>query len=192
MIALAMPGSPQTAIREFIMRYYPVSIALALVAAVTSSAGLGQERAAPADPRSDALLAAGQQARASGDLARAIDSIEAALAVDPGNGRAYVALAEIAREQKLQGKAIRLYREALELDPQNRVALSGEGEALVERGAVEKARRNLARLQTLCGKGCAEARELSMALAKGPPPKQLSVEAIAVNPVVSEPETEQP
>jgi hypothetical protein len=40
----------------------------------------------------------------------------------------------------MQGKAIHYYREALERDPENLAAISGEGEALVEKGAVEKAR----------------------------------------------------
>ena len=93
---------------------------------------------------------------AEGNAEAATDAFEAALAVDPGYIAAYLALGDAARVEGLQGKAIHYYREALERDPDNLLALSGEGGAMVEKGAVEKARRNLAKLEGLCGKGCAE------------------------------------
>ena len=69
-----------------------------------------------------------------------------------------------------QGKALHYYRQALTLEPDNQYAIAGEGMALVEKGAVEKARRNLTRLQQLCGKSdCAPAQELAAAIDKGPP-----------------------
>ena len=79
-------------------------------------------------------------------------------------------LAEATRKQGLQGKALHYYRQALTLEPDNQYAIAGEGMALVEKGAVEKARRNLTRLQQLCGKSdCAPAQELAAAIDKGPP-----------------------
>ncbi len=149
------------------MRYLPAAAALSILAAVTASVSLGAER--EPDPRAAALIADGRTALGTGDTQAAIDSFEAALTVDPGYTAIYLDLAAAARQDGMQGKAIHYYREAIERDPRNFAAISGEGEALLEKGAVEKARRNLARLESLCGASCMETRELAAALASGPP-----------------------
>lgn len=150
------------------MRISLVSAAAAL-ALLSVSTSLNAQRADDQiDARSVALLERGKAARAAGNLDTANDLIESALAVDPRNRAGYLALAEIARAQGLPGKAIRFYREALTLEPNDQVALRGQGEAMVQKGAVERAKENLARLKTLCG-NCAEATQLAAAIAKGPP-----------------------
>ncbi len=116
----------------------------------------------------------------------AIDSFEAALAVDPAYTPVYLELAEASRAQGLQGKAIHYYREALEREPNNFAAISGEGEALMEKGAVEKARRNLAQLESQCGGECAETRQLAAAIARGPSPKVMTAEAVTPSSVVTQ------
>jgi tetratricopeptide (TPR) repeat protein len=174
----------KSALKEFAMRYAPAALALSLLVAVTSSVGLAGERAP--DPRSAALVEQGRSQLAAGQVQPAIDSFEAALAIDPGHTQVYIELAEAARRQDLQGKAIHYYRAALERDPNNFVALSGEGEALVEKGAVEKARRKLAQLESLCGAGCSESRQLAAAIAQGPQPATLTAEAVMPEPVVTQ------
>lgn len=149
------------------MRYFPAAAALSLLVAVTGSVGYGAER--QPDPAAAALVAEGRAALGAGNTQGAIDAFEAALAIDPAFTVVYIDLANAARADGLQGKAIRYYREALERDPGNFAALSGEGEAMVEKGAVEKARRNLARLQSLCGANCAETRQLASTIDRGPP-----------------------
>jgi Tfp pilus assembly protein PilF len=150
------------------MRISLVSAAAAL-ALLSVSTSLNAQRADDQiDARSVALLERGKAARAAGDLDTANGLIESALAVDPRNRPAYLALAEIARTQGLPGKAIRFYREALTLEPNDQAALRGQGEAMVQKGAVERAKENLARLKTLCG-NCADATQLAAAIAKGPP-----------------------
>lgn len=158
------------------MRYAPIALALSLVVGVTGSMGVAKS-SAPNDPRVEALLKDGRAALAKGDVAAATDSFEAALVIEPANNAALLALADAARRDGLQGKAIHYYREVLSRDPNNVVAISGEGGAMVEKGALEKARRNLTRLEGLCGKGCAETAELSAAIARGPAPKVVSAEA---------------
>jgi len=155
------------------MRYSPVALSLSLLFAVSAS-GIyaGEERG---DPRAIALATQGRAELESGETQAAIDAFEAALAVDPSYSPLYVDLADAARAEGLQGKAIRFYREAQERDPKNIAAISGEGEALLARGAVEKARANLARLEDLCGGDCAETRQLAAAIANGP--RILSAEA---------------
>lgn len=151
------------------MRSLPLALAGALALLSISTSLAGQRPAAPIDARSLQLLAEGRAARAVGNLDGATDALEAAVAVDPRNRAAFIQLAMIAEARNLPGKAIRLYREALQLEPNDVVALAGQGEALVLRGAVTQARNNLTRLRTLCRQGCAEATQLAAAIAKGPP-----------------------
>ena len=121
----------------------------------------------------------------AGQVETAVDSFEAALAVDPGYTAVYLDLGEAARAQGLQGKAIRYYREALERDPKNLAALSGEGQAMLEKGAVDKAKRNLAQLQSLCGGSCSQAQQLATAIENHPVKPVLTAEAVAPEPVVT-------
>ena len=163
------------------MRFYPAALALSLLAGVTASMGTAKS-VDPVDPRAQALLQTGRQFLAQGRLSEATDQFEAALTIEPGYVGTFLALGEAARRDGLQGKAIHYYRIALNRDPNNLAALSGEGGALLEKGAVEKARRNLARLEGLCGKGCPETQELSALIARGPQPTVLSAEAVLTDP----------
>ena len=171
-------------LKEYVMRYAPAAIALSLVVAVTASVGMGAER--EPDPRSAALVAQGMSQLAGGQVDAAIDSFEAALAIDPAHTAVYLELAEAARRQGLQGKAIHYYRGALERDPNNLAALSGEGEALLEKGAVDKARRNLAQLESLCGTSCSQTQQLAAALERGPKPATMTAEVVLPDPVVTQ------
>lgn len=159
------------------MRFAPAAAALSLCLAMTASVTSAGAVGAP-DPRAAALIAQGQAALAAGETDAAIDAFEAALAVDPGHTPIFIDLAEAARQQGLQGKAIRYYRDALERDPGNFAAISGEGAALVEKGALEKAKRNLAKLQSLCGDNCPETVALQSSIARGPSPR-LAIESTA-------------
>ncbi|NVE93885.1 tetratricopeptide repeat protein [Altererythrobacter lutimaris] len=147
------------------MRFAPAAVALSLVLAVSASVTSADDRQAA--PRAATLIAQGDAALKAGDAQAAIDAFEAALAVDPGHTPIFLKLAEAARLDGLQGKAIRYYREALDRDPDNFAAISGEGLALVEKGALEKAKRNLTRLESLCGASCPETRDLKLSIATG-------------------------
>lgn len=167
------------------MRYTPVAVALSLVVAVSSSVIHSAPQQAM-DPRATALVEEGRAAMNSGKVNEAIDSFEAALTVQPGSVPILLDLAAATRRTGLQGKALHYYREALQADPRNLTAIAGEGEALAEKGATEKANRNLARLKTLCGTDCVEARRLTAAISRGPAPRVLTAEAVTSDPVVSE------
>ena len=159
------------------MRLTPFALSTALALATMASAGHGQRPDDQIDARSVALLQQGQAQTASGQFNAAIDSLETALVVDPRNRAAYVALARVAQGQKLPGKATRLYGEALKLEPNDVGALAGQGEALVQRGAVERAKRNLEKLKVACRGNCPQATTLAAAIAKGPPPEVLTAQA---------------
>jgi tetratricopeptide (TPR) repeat protein len=168
-------GSRTRALKELLMRYAPAAAALSLCLAMTASISSAGAIGDP-DPRAAALIAQGQAALAAGETTAAIDAFEAALAVDPAYTPIFIDLAEAARQQGLQGKAIRYYREALSRDPGNFAAISGEGAALVEKGALEKAKKNLAKLQSMCGDECPETVALQTTIARGVPAR-LAVES---------------
>jgi tetratricopeptide (TPR) repeat protein len=185
MLAIGTMSMSAASAKELLMRYTPVALALSLLAAVTASVGHSTPRQV-LDPRAAALLSQGRGELSAGRVDAAIDSYEAALTVAPGNVTVLLNLAEATRRQGMQGKALRYYREALRSDPANLLALAGEGAALAEKGAVEKARRNLSRLQGLCGQNCDATRQLSAAIAKGPMPRVITAEVVKPAPIVSE------
>lgn len=154
---------------EPIMRFTSVAIAATLALVSISTSLSAQRPDDQIDARSLSLLQQGKAARASGDLDAATDLLETAVAVDPRNRQAFITMAEVAETRGLPGKAIRLYREALLLEPNDVVALAGQGEAMVAKGAVERAKENLARVRTLCKSTCPQATTLAAVIAKGPP-----------------------
>jgi tetratricopeptide (TPR) repeat protein len=167
---------------ELIMRYLPVAAAAAMTLLTVSTAVQGQRPDSAIDARSSAWVAKGKAAQAAGNLDGATDAFESALAVDPRNREGFIGLGEIARVRDLPGKAIRYYREALELQPDDVAALKEQGEALVQQGAVDRAKGNLTKLRAICSKkACPEVAQLTAAIAKGPP-----VITASVKPPVSE------
>lgn len=156
------------------MRFAPAAAALSLVLAITASMGNAGDRMP--DPRAAAMIEQGRVALAEGDAQAAIDAFETALVLDPGYTPIFLDLAAAARAQEMQGKAIRYYREALARDPGNLAAISGEGEALVEKGALEKAKRNLATLESICGTSCPETVDLASTIRMGSQPRMASSE----------------
>ena len=158
------------------MRLMPIALSVAIAAATMASTGYGQRPDDQIDPRSAALVEQGRQLAAAGRHNEAIDVLETALAVDPRNRSAYIALGRIAQAQRLPGKAIGLYGDALRLEPNDVNALGGQGEAYVQRGAVARAQANLTRLRTLCGNPCPQAQQLAAAIQRGPPAEALAAQ----------------
>lgn len=168
------------------MRFSPPVLALSLALMTVASVGHGQKPDSNLQPRSVALTMEAKALLASGKYNEASDLLETALAVDPRNRGAFVILAKVAEKQGLPGKAIRLYREALLLEPNDVAALSGQGEAMVAKGAITKAKENLARIKQLCVASCPEQQQLAMAIEKGVAAPVVSAQAIQPKPVVSE------
>lgn len=151
------------------MRLLPIVLTLAAAAATMASAGYSQRTDDQVDPRSAAMVEQGRSLTVAGRYEEAIDTLETALVVDPGNRTAYVALGRVAQAQQLPGKAIRLYGDALRLEPNDVNALAAQGEAFVQRGAVDRARTNLTRVRQLCTQACPQADQLAAAINRGPP-----------------------
>lgn len=155
--------------------FAPVFLSLGLLA--LSGSGMSQKPDDQIAPQSVSLQKQGEAALAAGNPTAANDALEAAIVADPRNRAAFVALGRAAQAQQLPGKAIRYYKDALQLDPADPNAVGGEGEALVQRGAVDRAKANLAKLQTLCKGGCPQQAALAAAIAKGPPPAVQTAQA---------------
>lgn len=161
---------------ELLMRLTPIALSVALAAATIASSGYGQRPDDQIDPRSAALVEQAQQLSAAGRHNEAIDLLETALAVDPRNRTAYIHLGRVAQAQRLPGKAIRLYADALRLEPNDVNALGAQGEAYVQRGAVARARANLERVRGLCQNPCPQAQQLAAAIERGPPAEVLAAQ----------------
>jgi Tfp pilus assembly protein PilF len=149
------------------------SLILAASLLAVAAAPVPKGRAAPQGddlikPASVKLAQDGQAALAKGQALPAFQSFEAAAAVDPRNRGAFVGMAKASQAMGLPGQAVKFYREALELEPNDLAAIAGQGEALLQRGATARAKANLDRLKSLCG-SCAQTSQLAAAIAKAPP-----------------------
>ncbi|MFC7537051.1 hypothetical protein ACFQPG_06680 [Sphingomonas sp. GCM10030256] len=151
------------------MRLLPIGLVAGVGAALIASSGASQAPDNQLNPQSVTLLRKGEAALAAGQFQAADDALETALVVDPRNRAAFNALAKVAQRQKLYGQAIRYTNKALALEPNDVNALSIQGEAMVEMGAVARAQRNLAKVRQLCGSGaCPQGTSLAAAIARGP------------------------
>ena len=150
------------------MRLSPRIVLVGVAAALVAAPLAGQKPDDQIHPRSIELLRQGEALLAAGKFVEADDALETALAVDPRNRAAFVVMARVAQKQKLFGQAIRFANKALALEPRDRDALAVQGEAMVELGAVPRARDNLVKLQKLCPSGCQQLAVLSAAISRGP------------------------
>lgn len=149
---------------RFLARYALIGFAAFALSAPVS----GQRSDDKLSPRSVQIQGQGKALLAAGKLDQAQDLFETALAVDPRNRGAFVDLARVAEKQQLFGKAIRLTNKALAIEPNDPDAIAVQGSAMVQLGAVARAKANLAKLQTVCPKGCAQIAMLSAAITRGP------------------------
>lgn len=140
-----------------------ILLSAALIATSANAAGRDDQL----KPLSVQMAGSGQAALTAGKPQDAIDSFEAALAVDPRNVAAYGGIARAYEALGLPGKAVKYYREALALNPSDLTALEGQGRALVARGATARAQINLARIKALCKADCSAAARLEGVIAKG-------------------------
>lgn len=150
------------------MRLLPNVLIAGAAVALAASSAIGQRPDDQLSPRSVQLFQQGQAHLAAGRFVEADEAFETSLAVDPRNRAAYNALARVAQRQKLFGQSIRYTKKALLLEPNDRDAIAIQGEAMVELGALARAKENLAKLQKLCPSGCTQLAELSATITRGP------------------------
>jgi tetratricopeptide (TPR) repeat protein len=115
---------------------------------------------------SQTLAARAQSALAQNKTTDALDLYESAVAADPKNAAAYVGLGRAYEAAGLQGKALRYYRLALDINPNDINALEAQVAGMMAKGAPSKAQVPLDRLRKLCPKGCAALTRADAAFAK--------------------------
>lgn len=167
------------------MRISFLAISAGLVLASLPTASDAQRADNDILPVSIGLQEEGVKAQHSGDLVAATDFYESALAADPRNRSAIIALAQVARAQGLPGKAIGLYREALLLEPTDIVALTGQGEALADKGALELAREKLAEAKRICAEKCPQVAALEKTIASSASKRVVAAEVLVPKPVAT-------
>jgi Flp pilus assembly protein TadD len=86
-------------------------------------------------------------------------------------------MARAVKAQGLNGKAIRFYTEALELEPNDQIALAEQADAMIAKGAIEQAGKNIARLKTLCRADCSAVDRLALASSKATEKQQMQASA---------------
>ncbi len=164
------------------MRFTPAAIVLASALALSASSVVGKVGAQGGastegvSPGAAAWVERGSAALDAGDLPAARSAYESALLLSPGDSSIYFALGKVARAEKMPGRAIKYFDDALRLDPKNQTALLEEGLAMMDKGAIESARVTLTQLKAMCAKNCAITEPLAAAIAAGPP-KVVTAEA---------------
>lgn len=146
--------------------YWAAPLYLLLMGSVSTMAtgGSGPSGDDILKPQSVQMAEQGKAALTRGDALVAIDAYEAALASDPKNVAAFTGIAMSYEKLGLPGKAVKYYREALALNPSDLVALEGQGNAYIARGATARAQVNLARMKALCKADCGGAARLQAAI----------------------------
>lgn len=128
------------------------------VGAVGSGSG-GNSAVAPVSAR----IAKAERMIKSGNHVAAVETLRVIVEDEPGNADAWNLLGFASRKLKRFDDAEAAYETALRLDPEHLGALEYQGELFIETDRMERAKANLARLNTLCGV-CLEFRELRDAI----------------------------
>lgn len=119
----------------------------------------------PINPASN-LIRQAQTALAANKATDALNFYESAAAVDPNSAAPYTGMAKAYEQLGLRGKALRYYREALMINPNDQDALEAQAIGMIARGKPEQARANLDRLHRICLKGCPSIAHVEAALSK--------------------------
>lgn len=100
-----------------------------------------------------------------GELKKATKQLRKVVKQDKSNADAWNLLGYSWRKLDKTRKSKKAYARALKLDPNHKGALEYQGELFIKIGDLDKAKGNLARLETLCPTGCDELENLTSALA---------------------------
>ncbi len=100
----------------------------------------------------------------AGDYERALASLQKAVQDDPRNADAWNYIGFSQRNLKRFDQSLTAYQKALEINPDHRGANEYLGELYLKTGDLEMARERLAKLQSLCPRGCLEYDDLKKAV----------------------------
>lgn len=138
------------------------ALLLAALACAGPSHGAGTDDATAAQ---NLDYQAGLEAIRASDWKRAIANLNVAAVALPTDADLQNWLGYALRQDGRYAEALDHYRAALDLDPAHRGAHEYIGETYLLLGNKAKAREHLARLEKICGKDCAEYKDLARAIA---------------------------
>lgn len=110
------------------------------------------------------LAAAGKVAMKGEKTDEATALFERALVADPSNVQALVGLGMASEAKGKLGKSLKYYRQALEIEPNDKPALEAQALAFLKRDMVDRATTNRDKLARLCSTGCDALDEVDSAL----------------------------
>lgn len=139
-----------------------LAIALVPAAMAAGSPSTSRPPAAPKAQPSDYEL--GVKAVQARDFQRALPLLQKVTLAEPRNADAWNYLGFSQRQLRHFDQSLAAYQKALALNPDHRGANEYLGELYLELGNPDKAREQLAKLQSLCPKGCPEYDDLSKAV----------------------------
>lgn len=142
-------------------------LAAALLPLAIAAAGpvlaAGTDTGATTAPAAQSGYAEAKTAVDAGRYPEALKLLAAVVRAEPRNADALNLMGYSNRKMNRYAEAARWYDAALKADPKHLGALEYQGELFVETGDYAKARANLNRLATLCGR-CSEYTDLQAAL----------------------------
>ncbi|HXF65657.1 MAG TPA: tetratricopeptide repeat protein [Burkholderiales bacterium] len=129
------------------------------------AAGSSSSSRPPAAPRAQPTpYELGVNAVKAGDYARALTELQKAVQADPRNADAWNYIGFSHRHLKQFDQSLAAYQKALAINPNHRGANEYLGELYLMTGHLDKAREQLARLGSLCPRGCPEYEDLKKAI----------------------------
>ena len=139
-----------------------LAIALAPVAMAAGSPSKSRPPDVPKAQPSDYDL--GVQAVQARDYQRALTLLQKVAQAEPSNADAWNYIGFSQRQLRHFDQSLAAYQKALALSPNHRGAIEYLGELYLDLGDLDKAREQLAKLQSLCPTGCPEYDDLSKAV----------------------------
>lgn len=129
------------------------------------AAGSSSTSRPPATPRAQASdYELGVKAVQAGDYPRALSLLQKVTQAEPRNADAWNYIGFSERQLHHFDPSLSAYQKALALNPNHRGAREYLGELYLSLGDLDKAREQLAKLQSLCPAGCSEYEDLNKAI----------------------------
>lgn len=144
-------------------------VGLCVTVMMASTSALAQGRPGSVNPLSLDFSRQAQASLAAGKTTEALDLFEASVVADPRNTAAYIGLGRTYQQLGMPGRALRYYRQALTINPNDPVALELQAIGFAASGMSQQATANLQRLRRVCASNCTAAiQRIDAAIAKGP------------------------
>lgn len=159
----------RAAVNKLICVLASILVPVSAVMAAGSSSTSRPPAASRAQPTPYEL---GVKAVKAGDYARALTQLQKVVQTDPRNADAWNYVGFSHRKLKQFDQSLAAYQKALAINPDHRGANEYLGELYLMTGEPQKARERLAKLQSLCPRGCEEYDDLRKAIESYPSAKK--------------------